>query len=1008
MAFTNATYYLEFRDDRDTLHTVYLFEDGWGGSLTSLDGTDDPLVFRYGQQRMDDFFPLGPTSLEISYIASDTTVFDDIYSTTPMSWLVTWETGGSGGGALDGTEVWRGFLLTDEITREYDYPHVVTLYAVDGLKLLENITWAPAAPTTRAPIIEVLADALGELTGHGYGFGTYANWHAYNGGAAASGNSWARYEVQPSAWSDPETGDYASVALACDNMAHAFAGHLTLADGKWRMMQREAIAGASYSMDIYDSDGTVSGGPETISRLEIDTAAAPILAGAQIQSVTPYGSMSVRFEHGPDALYAIKNGNFRSWSGGLPVSWSEVDEAPGTSPNTGNIVFQSDLHSAWSSTRGLPDAGSYSCGIYKDDNGGSYYDGDAVRTTRGLDFREYPTLGIEQTTAQELDASWEIGIEIRAQMQWGADPSGYPNVTDDYPYFWSVWVEGTSNDHYWDNLKRDWVSVTTGTIDTPPAASKNIANVSGRGVWNDFTEQIDSLSDHSISDTGPMTVRIYGPVEVTTSAGFGGLVPCPDAVLVDHILVELRQGDGGYQGTTVTKQTDGSPVGRPDAGERLIYIGSNVSSMNDRKITDPNGDVAGGWQFGAYGGGDPTSGISLEKLRATRMMNVLASPRRRLRANFRFASGSDDYWQHQCLLLDSTEYRCTWLEHRVSHCTYSFEGVEVTDITVTDPYDVHWEPHYAHFTRYDLNKVTPHEKGHLPIPPKGDPSIYPTIAGGALPIDPNKALSPGYIKEIGTTTRDYILDATGFRIEASSSKTSGRSIRWVDDVDTVSTEFLAIWSDASNGISYIDGADDLGGGALRIRYEAGPYLYFQDDKLQISSPTYSVFWPTDQHAEGDVLTVGASNQLEWTPASVDGAALDDTLSQAGTWTGITIPGTLGATVAFGDLCYLNSSGVWALADADAENTGGDVLLGMCLDAGVNTDPTTMLLYGTIRASGFPTLVDGQVYYVSTTAGGFTETRPSATTDIVRVIGYCVDETTGTLLFAPSNSWAEVE
>ena len=43
---------------------------------------------------------------------------------------------------------------------------------------------------------------------------------------------------------------------------------------------------------------------------------------------------------------------------------------------------------------------------------------------------------------------------------------------------------------------------------------------------------------------------------------------------------------------------------------------------------------------------------------------------------------------------------------------------------------------------------------------------------------------------------------------------------------------------------------------------------------------------------------------------------------------------------------------------------------------------------------------GDVWYLSTTAGQATATAPSGNTDIVRVVGYCLDASNGQIYFNP--------
>jgi hypothetical protein len=134
-------------------------------------------------------------------------------------------------------------------------------------------------------------------------------------------------------------------------------------------------------------------------------------------------------------------------------------------------------------------------------------------------------------------------------------------------------------------------------------------------------------------------------------------------------------------------------------------------------------------------------------------------------------------------------------------------------------------------------------------------------------------------------------------------------------------------------------------------------------------------------------------------------ALDPAGSADGKYSGITIAGTAGATLAFGDLCYLAAADSrWELADADAASTSGDVQLGMCvLAAAADGDPTTMLLLGNIRAdAAFPALTIGAPAYVGTTAGDIQTAQPSGTDDVIRRVGFAL--TADELLFNPSGDY----
>jgi len=136
--------------------------------------------------------------------------------------------------------------------------------------------------------------------------------------------------------------------------------------------------------------------------------------------------------------------------------------------------------------------------------------------------------------------------------------------------------------------------------------------------------------------------------------------------------------------------------------------------------------------------------------------------------------------------------------------------------------------------------------------------------------------------------------------------------------------------------------------------------------------------------------------------------LDSLLSADGKYSGITCDGVLGATLAFGDLVYLNTTDQrWELADADAEATAGDVMLALVLEAGNDGDTKLLLLQGFIREDDWNFTSYGQAMFVGLTAGDITQDVSSYTTgDIVRVIGHA-STFADQIYFNPDGTWLEV-
>ncbi|MCX6223159.1 MAG: hypothetical protein NTV01_00135 [Bacteroidia bacterium] len=136
--------------------------------------------------------------------------------------------------------------------------------------------------------------------------------------------------------------------------------------------------------------------------------------------------------------------------------------------------------------------------------------------------------------------------------------------------------------------------------------------------------------------------------------------------------------------------------------------------------------------------------------------------------------------------------------------------------------------------------------------------------------------------------------------------------------------------------------------------------------------------------------------------------LDPVLSADGKYTGICRTGTAGATLAFGNLVYLDpTDSRWELADANiAAGADGDPrgILGMCvLAAASDGSATKILLTGVIRAdAAFPAMTINAPMYVSETSGAIVVTQPSTADVVIRVVGFAL--TADELYFNPSNDY----
>lgn len=94
----------------------------------------------------------------------------------------------------------------------------------------------------------------------------------------------------------------------------------------------------------------------------------------------------------------------------------------------------------------------------------------------------------------------------------------------------------------------------------------------------------------------------------------------------------------------------------------------------------------------------------------------------------------------------------------------------------------------------------------------------------------------------------------------------------------------------------------------------------------------------------------------------------------------------GATIAQWETVYLGGSSTWLLADANGSGTYP--ARGLAVAAYSNTDPATILTYGTVRNDAWTWTIAGPIY-LSATPGGLTQTAPATSGDQVQVVGYAL-------------------
>lgn len=95
----------------------------------------------------------------------------------------------------------------------------------------------------------------------------------------------------------------------------------------------------------------------------------------------------------------------------------------------------------------------------------------------------------------------------------------------------------------------------------------------------------------------------------------------------------------------------------------------------------------------------------------------------------------------------------------------------------------------------------------------------------------------------------------------------------------------------------------------------------------------------------------------------------------------------GESVAVIDCVYFHSDGEWHKTDADAVATA-EGMLAISLEAKNDGQVMNVALPGCfVRDDSWTWTVGGEIYLDTVTAGGLTQTAPSGTDDVVRVVGH---------------------
>jgi len=278
--------------------------------------------------------------------------------------------------------------------------------------------------------------------------------------------------------------------------------------------------------------------------------------------------------------------------------------------------------------------------------------------------------------------------------------------------------------------------------------------------------------------------------------------------------------------------------------------------------------------------------------------------------------------------------------------------------------------------------------------------LSPSSAGALTATEPStdgQISKPVCIVTENATSMDFF----NFRgLEITASDAANKALSNLASV-AINTALLPGTSDSiALGSTTKQWSDLFLGDASVINFNNGDVtITHSANKLDIDGGVVD-FGSTPTVNGSSVYYSGASITL----AENTSIALDPAGSADGKYTGITVAGTAGYSQAFGDCVYLDpTDSRWELCDANsAAAADGDSrgLVGMVVVTGTDGNACTILLNGIIRADAkFPAFTINNPIYISETAGSVTQTQPTTTDVVIRVVGFAL--TADEMYFNPS-------
>jgi hypothetical protein len=295
----------------------------------------------------------------------------------------------------------------------------------------------------------------------------------------------------------------------------------------------------------------------------------------------------------------------------------------------------------------------------------------------------------------------------------------------------------------------------------------------------------------------------------------------------------------------------------------------------------------------------------------------------------------------------------------------------------------------------------------------GGTNITTARSGNTVTINTSATTNTGTVQSVGLSTGGDAFQITGTPVTTSGTLAisfQGDTEEYINGEGDLTT-FPTIPSAANNSTITINTGTGLSGGGSFTLNQAG------NTTLNLAATNNGTVTSvaTSSPITGGTITGSGTIGLDQTAITALGNLAETGTVTGGVWNSNTrldktsttdgdYQGELvylgGTTVVKGKL-YVYSGGDWISADADAESTSKG-LLAMAVSNG-NSGTVGMLTRGMYTLPYDPG-TDGDILYISTTAGNVDYEPPSGSQKVVRIVGTLLDSTNGQMFFHPDNTY----